>query len=181
MQFPSPCNPHQNLEQLKLEETDLTRRINSMFNHNNYGTLHVVYVCVLLCNELFVMFDVLECYNIVNGELSNASLTMDELNATLLSVREERHRLGTCALSSSYCVHQTCSIEQINKSSSLERNFLYPLCFFILLAMTVNKVLFMMSLLLDIIRLYHFYWLVSTRCMYCLGVAPLEELRLVIT
>ncbi|XP_065882513.1 limb region 1 protein homolog [Dysidea avara] len=91
-QFPSPL-AHRNLEEIKLEETDLTRRINKRSN-------------------------------IIAGDLSNASLTVDELNDTLSSVRQERHRL-----------------EQIKKSSSLERNFLYPLCFFMLLAMTVVSLL----------------------------------------
>jgi len=38
--------------------------------------------------------DVLEHSNIITGELSNNGLTVNELNDTLSSIRQEQHRLG---------------------------------------------------------------------------------------
>ena len=62
---------------------------------------------------------------------------MYELNETLASVKKERKRLGKSCITFDVCC-DFCNTEQVKNSSGLERNLLYPLCFFILLAMTVQ-------------------------------------------
>lgn len=115
------------------------------------------------------------------SEENNTTFTIHELNETLAALRKEQRRVGMCKI---LCITWASAIivffylEQLRNSSGLERNLLYPLCFFILLAMTVHREFIIHRATLVICRLYHLCWSVLTQFTCCSRVAlSLEVFR----